>query len=29
MQALTLTNQAMQTNLLPLNVKKEIVLPIQ
>ena len=29
MQALTLTNQAMQTNLLPLNVKKEIVIPIQ
>ena len=29
LQALTLTNQAMQTNLLPLNVKKEIVLPIQ
>jgi hypothetical protein len=29
MQALTLTNQATQTNLLPLNVKKEIVVPIQ
>lgn len=29
MQALTLTNQAAQTNLLPVNVKKEIVVPIQ
>ena len=28
MQALTLTNQAAQTNLLPLNVKKEIEIPI-
>jgi hypothetical protein len=29
MQALTLTNEATQTNLLPLNVKKEIVIPIR
>jgi hypothetical protein len=29
MQALTLTNQAAQTNIVPLNVKKEIVVPIQ
>jgi hypothetical protein len=29
MQALTLTNLAAQTNILPLNVKKEIVVPIQ
>jgi hypothetical protein len=28
-QALTLTNQAAQTNLLPVNVKKEIEVPIQ
>ena len=29
MQALTLTNLAAQTNILPLNVKQEIVVPIQ
>lgn len=29
MQALTLTNQAAQTNMVLLNVKKEIVIPIQ
>jgi hypothetical protein len=29
MQALTLTNTAAQTNIVPLNVKKEIVVPIQ
>ena len=29
MQALTLTNSAAQTNIVPLNVKKEIVVPIQ
>ncbi len=29
MQALTLTNLAAQTNIVPLNVKKEIVVPIQ
>ena len=29
MQALTLTNLAAQTNILPLNAKKEIVVPIQ
>ena len=29
MQALTLTNLASQTNLLPLNVKKEILIPIR
>jgi len=29
MQALTLTNQAAQTNIVPLNVKKELVIPIQ
>ena len=29
MQALTLTNLAVQTNILPLNVKQEIVVPIQ
>ncbi len=29
MQALTLTNLAAQTNILPLNAKKELVVPIQ
>ena len=29
MQAMTLTNLAAQTNILPLNVKKELVVPIQ
>jgi hypothetical protein len=29
MQALTLTNPAAQTNILPLNVKKELEVPIQ
>ena len=29
MQALTLTNLATQTNILPLNTKKELVVPIQ
>jgi hypothetical protein len=29
MQALTLTNTSAQTNIVPLNVKKEIVVPIQ
>lgn len=29
MQALTLTNLAAQTNIVPLNVKKELVVPIQ
>jgi hypothetical protein len=29
MQAMTLTNVAAQTNILPLNVKKELVVPIQ
>ena len=29
MQAMTLTNLAAQTNILPLNAKKEIVIPIQ
>lgn len=29
MQVLTLTNLAAQTNILPLNTKKEIVVPIQ
>jgi hypothetical protein len=29
MQALTLTNLAVQTNILPLNVKQELVVPIQ
>jgi hypothetical protein len=29
MQALTLTNTAAKTNIVPLNVKKEIVVPIQ
>ena len=29
MQALTLTNSTAQTNIVPLNVKKEIVVPIQ
>ena len=29
MQALTLTNAAAKTNIVPLNVKKEIVVPIQ
>jgi hypothetical protein len=29
MQALTLTNPVAQTNIVPLNVKKEIVIPIQ
>jgi hypothetical protein len=29
MQALTLTNTAAQTNIVPLNVKKAIVVPIQ
>ena len=29
MQALTLTNLAAQTNIVPLNMKKEIVVPIQ
>ena len=29
MQALTLTNLSAQTNILPLNTKKEIVVPIQ
>jgi len=29
MQALTLTNQAAQTNIVPLNVKKAIVVPIR
>ena len=29
MQALTLTNLSAQTNILPLNTKKEIVIPIQ
>jgi hypothetical protein len=29
MQALTLTNLAAQTNILPLNTKKEIVVPLQ
>jgi hypothetical protein len=29
MQALTLTNPAAQTNFVPLNVKKEFVVPIQ
>ena len=29
MQALTLTNLAAQTNILPLNTKKEIIVPIQ
>ena len=29
MQALTLTNLTAQTNILPLNAKKEIVVPIQ
>jgi hypothetical protein len=29
MQAMTLTNLAAQTNILPLNIKKEIVVPIQ
>jgi hypothetical protein len=29
MQALTLTNAAAQTNIVPLNVKKAIVVPIQ
>jgi len=29
MQALTLTNAAAQTNMVPLNVKKDIVVPIQ
>jgi len=29
MQAMTLTNLAAQTNIIPLNVKKEIVVPIQ
>src|ERR1035437_7052796 len=29
MQALTLTNLSAQTNILPLNAKKEIVVPIQ
>jgi len=29
MQALTLTNLAAQTNILPLNAKKELIVPIQ
>jgi hypothetical protein len=29
LQALTLTNQAAQTNILPLNAKKELVVPMQ
>ncbi len=29
MQALTLTNLAAQTNIIPLNTKKELVVPIQ
>ena len=29
MQTLTLTNLSAQTNILPLNAKKEIVVPIQ
>jgi hypothetical protein len=29
MQALTLTNPAAQTNIVPLNVKKDIVIPIE
>ena len=29
MQALTLTNLSAQTNILPLNTKKEIIVPIQ
>jgi hypothetical protein len=29
MQAMTLTNLAAQTNILPLNAKKELVVPIQ
>ena len=29
MQAMTLTNLAAQTNILPLNVKKELEVPIQ
>ena|ERR1035437_5036086 len=29
MQALTLTNLAAQTNILPLNTKKELVVPLQ
>jgi hypothetical protein len=29
MQALTLTNLAAQTNIVPLNVKKELIVPIQ
>ena len=28
-QALTLTNKAAQTNIVPLNAKKEIIIPIQ
>ena len=29
MQTLTLTNLAAQTNIVPLNAKKEIIVPIQ
>ena len=29
MQAMTLTNLEAQTNIVPLNVKREIVVPIQ
>ena len=29
MQAMTLTNLAAQTNIVPLNVKKELIVPIQ
>ena len=29
MQALTLTNREAQTNIVPLNVKREIIVPIQ